>query len=89
MNIQLTHIGTATLLMEIGSLRILTDPVFDPASLYNWRNDAIDNIQPLEQLLATNREDLILTSDFEYINLADDGTTTAGSIPTFSRYIKH
>jgi len=31
MNIKLTHIGTATLLMEIGSLRILTDPVFDPA----------------------------------------------------------
>ncbi|HAV79037.1 MAG TPA: MBL fold metallo-hydrolase [Anaerolineae bacterium] len=31
MNIRLTHIGTATLLMEIGSLRILTDPVFDPA----------------------------------------------------------
>jgi L-ascorbate metabolism protein UlaG (beta-lactamase superfamily) len=30
MNIQLTHIGTATLLMEIGLLRILTDPVFDP-----------------------------------------------------------
>jgi L-ascorbate metabolism protein UlaG (beta-lactamase superfamily) len=31
MNIRLTHIGTATLLMEIGSLRILTDPVFDSA----------------------------------------------------------
>jgi L-ascorbate metabolism protein UlaG (beta-lactamase superfamily) len=27
----MTHIGTATLLMEIGSLRILTDPVFDSA----------------------------------------------------------
>ena len=31
MNIRLTHIGTATLLLEIGSLRLLTDPVFDPA----------------------------------------------------------
>ena len=31
MNIRLTHISTATLLLEIGSLRILTDPVFDPA----------------------------------------------------------
>jgi len=30
MNIHLTHIGTATLLMEIGPLRLLTDPVFDP-----------------------------------------------------------
>jgi hypothetical protein len=73
----------------VADISAADDPVFDPASLYNWRNDAIDNIQPLEQLLATNREDLILTSDFEYINLADDGTTTAGSIPTFSRYIKH
>jgi L-ascorbate metabolism protein UlaG (beta-lactamase superfamily) len=31
MNVSLTHIGTAALLLEIGSLRLLTDPVFDPA----------------------------------------------------------
>ena len=31
MNFKLTHISTATMLLEIGSLRILTDPVFDPA----------------------------------------------------------
>lgn len=31
MNIRLTHISTATLLLEIGLLRLLTDPVFDPA----------------------------------------------------------
>jgi L-ascorbate metabolism protein UlaG (beta-lactamase superfamily) len=30
MNVRLTHIGTATLLMEIGPIRLLTDPVFDP-----------------------------------------------------------
>jgi L-ascorbate metabolism protein UlaG (beta-lactamase superfamily) len=30
MNCRITHIGTATLLMEIGPFRILTDPVFDP-----------------------------------------------------------
>jgi L-ascorbate metabolism protein UlaG (beta-lactamase superfamily) len=28
---RITHIGTATVLLEIGSIRILTDPVFDPA----------------------------------------------------------
>lgn len=28
---RLTHLGTATLLIEIGELRLLTDPVFDPA----------------------------------------------------------
>jgi L-ascorbate metabolism protein UlaG (beta-lactamase superfamily) len=31
MNLHLTHISTATVLLEIGSLRLLTDPVFDPA----------------------------------------------------------
>jgi len=30
MNCRLTHIGTATLLLEIDSIRLLTDPVFDP-----------------------------------------------------------
>ena len=30
MNCRMTHIGTATLLLEIGSIRLLTDPVFDP-----------------------------------------------------------
>ena len=30
MNCRITHIGTATLLLEIGSFRLLTDPVFDP-----------------------------------------------------------
>lgn len=37
MNIRITHIGTATMLIEIGSLRLLTDPVFDPAGgKYNF-----------------------------------------------------
>jgi len=31
MNCRLTHISTATMLLEIGPLRLLTDPVFDPA----------------------------------------------------------
>jgi L-ascorbate metabolism protein UlaG (beta-lactamase superfamily) len=31
MALTITHIGTATMLLEIGSLRLLTDPVFDPA----------------------------------------------------------
>jgi L-ascorbate metabolism protein UlaG (beta-lactamase superfamily) len=30
MNCRITHIGTATLLLEIGPIRLLTDPVFDP-----------------------------------------------------------
>ncbi len=31
MNFKIAHISTATMLLEIGKLRILTDPVFDPA----------------------------------------------------------
>jgi L-ascorbate metabolism protein UlaG (beta-lactamase superfamily) len=31
MSLRITHIGTATMLLEIGALRLLTDPVFDPA----------------------------------------------------------
>lgn len=31
MTLTITHIGVATMLLEIGSLRLLTDPVFDPA----------------------------------------------------------
>ena len=30
MTLTITHIGVATMLLEIGSLRLLTDPVFDP-----------------------------------------------------------
>ena len=30
MNCHMTHIGTATVLLEIGPIRLLTDPVFDP-----------------------------------------------------------
>jgi L-ascorbate metabolism protein UlaG (beta-lactamase superfamily) len=30
MSLRITHIGTATMLLEMGALRLLTDPVFDP-----------------------------------------------------------
>lgn len=37
MNCRITHIGTATMLREIGSLRLLTDPAFDsPGGNYNF-----------------------------------------------------
>jgi L-ascorbate metabolism protein UlaG (beta-lactamase superfamily) len=31
MDLRLTHVGTATLLLELGGLRLLTDPALDPA----------------------------------------------------------
>jgi L-ascorbate metabolism protein UlaG (beta-lactamase superfamily) len=39
MDIKVTHISTATMLLEIGALRLLTDPVFDPAGgryFFGW-----------------------------------------------------
>ena len=37
MNCRIAHIGTATLLLEIGSIRLLTDPAFDPpGGSYNF-----------------------------------------------------
>ncbi|MBO1416585.1 MBL fold metallo-hydrolase, partial [Streptomyces sp. FH025] len=40
MNLTVTHIGTATVLLEIGGLRLLTDPVFDPAPA-EYRHDPV------------------------------------------------
>jgi L-ascorbate metabolism protein UlaG (beta-lactamase superfamily) len=37
MNIRITHVGTATLILDIGGTRILTDPAFDPSGTqYAW-----------------------------------------------------
>lgn len=37
MNCRITHIGTATMLLEVGPIRFLTDPVFDPpGGKYNF-----------------------------------------------------
>jgi len=65
MNIQLTHIGTATLLMEIGSLRILTDPVFDPAGghyAFGYGTSSIKLTEPAISLEALGRIDAVLLS---------------------------
>ncbi|MFE4519685.1 MBL fold metallo-hydrolase [Kitasatospora sp. NPDC056783] len=40
MKIKATHIGTATVLLEVGGLRLLTDPVFDPAPA-EYRHDPV------------------------------------------------
>ena len=37
MLIRITHIGTATVILEIGKIRLLTDPTFDPSGKrYAW-----------------------------------------------------
>lgn len=65
MNIRLTHIGTATLLMEIGPHRILTDPVFDPAGghySFGYGTGSIKLTEPALPLGQVGRIDAVLLS---------------------------
>ncbi|MBK9924776.1 MAG: MBL fold metallo-hydrolase [Anaerolineales bacterium] len=65
MNIQLTHISTATLLMEIGSLRILTDPVFDPAGgqyAFGYGTSSVKLTEPATPADALGKIDAVLLS---------------------------
>ncbi len=65
MNIRLTHIGTATLLLEIGSLRLLTDPAFDPAGghyFFGYGTDSIKLTDPSIRAADLGKIDVILLS---------------------------
>jgi L-ascorbate metabolism protein UlaG (beta-lactamase superfamily) len=65
MNIRVTHIGTATLLLEIGSLRLLTDPVFDPAGgqyFFGYGTNSIKLTEPAIQPEDIGKIDAILLS---------------------------
>lgn len=45
MLIRVTHVGTATLILEIGGLRLLTDPVFGPAGVTHRLRTALLGIE--------------------------------------------
>ena len=65
MNIRITHIGTATLLLEIGSLRILTDPVFDPAGghyFFGYGTNSVKLTEPAIKAEDIGKIDAILLS---------------------------
>ena len=65
MNIRLTHIGTATLLLEIGSLRLLTDPVFDPAGghyFFGYGTHSVKLTEPAIRAEHLGKLDAILLS---------------------------
>jgi len=65
MNIRLTHIGTATLLLEIGSLRLLTDPVFDPAGgqyFFGYGTNSVKLTEPAIKAEDIGKIDAILLS---------------------------
>jgi L-ascorbate metabolism protein UlaG (beta-lactamase superfamily) len=66
MKLSITHIGTSTMLLEIGALRLLTDPVFDPAGgryCFGWGTGstklsgptiAPDHVGPLDAVLLSH-----------------------------------
>jgi len=65
MNIRITHIGTATMLLEIGSLRLLTDPAFDPAGgryFFGYGTGSKKLTDPAIQPEALGRIDAVLLS---------------------------
>jgi len=65
MNIRLTHVSTATLLIEIGSLRLLTDPVFDPAGghyFFGYGTNSIKLTAPSIHVEDLGKIDAILLS---------------------------
>jgi len=78
-NIRLTHISTATLLLEIGSLRLLTDPVFDPAGghyFFGYGTDSIKLTDPSIRAEDLGRIDAVLLShDHHEDNLDRAGRT--------------
>ncbi len=65
MNIRLTHISTATVLLEIGSLRLLTDPVFDSAGgqyFFGYGTNSIKLTEPAMRPENLGKIDAILLS---------------------------
>jgi len=65
MNIRLTHISTATVLLEIGSLRLITDPVFDPAGgryFFGYGTSSIKLTEPAVRVEDLGRIDAVLLS---------------------------
>nr|BFE79670.1 hypothetical protein GCM10020093_022710 [Planobispora longispora] len=87
MKITATHIGTATVLLEIGGLRLLTDPVFDPAPaefdygpvvLRSTAGPAIEagDLPPIDAVL--------LSHDEHYDNLDTIGRTLLDGRPVMT-----
>ncbi|GHO57892.1 MBL fold metallo-hydrolase [Ktedonobacter robiniae] len=74
--VQVTHIGGPTMLLEIGGLRLLTDPTFDPAGSYYASKPAprvktADPAIPVAQLGPVDA--ILLSHDQHFDNLDHAG----------------
>ncbi|MET8628325.1 MBL fold metallo-hydrolase [Kitasatospora sp. NPDC004669] len=87
MKITATHIGTATVLLEIGGLRLLTDPVFDPAPA-EYRRDPVVLRSTVGPALAANRlpevDGVLLSHDEHPDNLDATGRTLLAGRPVLT-----
>lgn len=75
--VRMTHIGTATTLLEIGSLRIVTDPAFDgPGGHYRFgfgtRSTKLDDTRPAASALG-DVDAVLLSHDQHADNLDQAG----------------
>ena len=65
MPIRITHISAATALLEVGSLRLLTDPVFDPPGgkyYFGWGTGSTKLTEPSVSIEALGNIDAVLLS---------------------------
>lgn len=80
-----THIGTATLLLEVGSVRLLTDPAFDPPGRpygFGWGTRSKRTAGPALPVDRLGRLDGILLSHDQHAdNLDDAGRALLPSAP--------
>ncbi len=70
-----THIGTATLLLEIGDVRLLTDPAFDPPGRtysFGWGTRSTRTLGPALSADALGRIDAVLLSHDQHADNLDD-----------------
>lgn len=76
MDCRITHLGTATVLLEIGSLRLLTDPVLDPPGRrydFGWGTASTKTGAPHTTSEEIGRIDAVLLSHDQHGDNLDDG----------------
>lgn len=80
-----THVGTATLLLEIGDVRLLTDPAFDPPGRtygFGWGTRSRRTAGPAIPVDRLGKLDAVLLShDHHADNLDDAGRALLPSVP--------
>lgn len=84
--VRLTHIGGPTVLIEVGGVRLLTDPTFDPPGrryAFGWGTGSRKETGPAVDADDIGRVDVVLLShDCHADNLDDAGRRLLASVPT-------